>query len=102
MGTYTGIKKNNNITPVSYKLFQNYPNPFNPTTTITFNIIKQDRVSLKVYNILGEVVSNLIDEVKSPGNYSIRFDAHRLSSGIYFYELNTGDFREVKKMVILK
>jgi len=101
-GTYTGIKKNNNVTPVSYKLFQNYPNPFNPSTMITFNIIKQDRVSLKVYNILGEVVSNLINEVKSPGNYSIRFDAHGLSSGIYFYELNTGNFREAKKMVILK
>ena len=97
-----GIKQNNYLTPVSYKLFQNYPNPFNPSTTITFNIIKQNHVSLKVYNILGEVVSTLVNETKGAGNYSIKFDARGLSSGIYFYELNAGDFRDVKKMIILK
>ncbi len=101
-GNFTGIKQNSFTTPVSYKLFQNYPNPFNPSTTISFNIVKQEHVSLKVYNILGEVVSTLVNELKSPGNYSIRFDAYGLSSGIYFYELNTGNYRDVKKMVILK
>jgi hypothetical protein len=101
-GTYTGIKQNNYFTPVSYKLYQNYPNPFNPSTTISFNVIKQDHVSLRVYNILGEVVATLVNEVKSPGNYSVRFDARGLSSGIYFYEFNSGNFRDVKKMIILK
>jgi hypothetical protein len=101
-GVYTGIRQNNYFTPVSYKLFQNYPNPFNPSTTISFNIVKQEHVSLKVYNILGEVVSTLVNEEKGPGNYSIKFDARGLSSGIYFYEINTSNFREVKKMVILK
>jgi hypothetical protein len=86
----------------SFNLSQNYPNPFNPSTTISFNIVKQEHVSLKVYNILGEVVSTLVNEEKGPGNYSIRFETHNLSSGIYFYEINTGNFREVKKMVILK
>jgi hypothetical protein len=101
-GNYTGIKQNNYLTPVNYKLLQNYPNPFNPSTTISFSIANQEHVSLKVYNILGEVVSTLVNEVKGPGNYSVRFDAHGLSSGIYFYELNTGNFRNVKKMMILK
>jgi len=101
-GNYTGIKQNNYLTPVNYKLLQNYPNPFNPSTTISFSIANQEHVSLKVYNILGEVVSTLVNEVKGPGNYSVRFDAYGLSSGIYFYELNTGNFRNVKKMMILK
>jgi len=101
-GTFTGIKQNNYIAPAGYKLFQNYPNPFNPSTTISFNIMKQDHVILKVYNILGEEVSTLVNENRSPGNYSVRFDTHGLSSGIYFYELNAGNFREAKKMIILK
>jgi hypothetical protein len=59
-------------------------------------------VSLKVYNILGMEVSNLINEIKTAGNYSIRFDAKNLPSGIYFYELKTGNFMDVKKMILLK
>jgi hypothetical protein len=101
-GNYTGIKQNNYLAPASYKLLQNYPNPFNPSTKISFSIANQEHVSLKIYNILGEVVSTLVNEVRGPGNYSVRFDAHGLSSGIYFYELNAGNFRSIKKMMILK
>ena len=102
-GTFvTGIKGNNNIAPHSYKLNQNYPNPFNPGTTISFSIPTQEKVSLKVYNILGMEVSTLIDEVKSPGNYTVSFNAKNIPSGIYFYELKTGNFMGVKKMILLK
>jgi hypothetical protein len=98
----TGIKENESFSPLSYKLNQNYPNPFNPTTTISFSIPVQEKVSLKVYNILGMEVSTLLNEVQTAGNYSIRFNAKNLSSGIYFYELRTGNFRDVRKMILLK
>ena len=98
----TVLKENENISPVSYKLNQNYPNPFNPATTISFSIPVQEKVSLKVYNILGMEVSTLLNKVQTAGNYSIRFDAKNLSSGIYFYELKTGNFRDVRKMILLK
>jgi hypothetical protein len=96
----SSIRDENN--PAEYMLIQNYPNPFNPSTRISFSVAKQGHVSLKIYNILGEIVTTLVNEVRGPGNYSVSFDAHRLSSGIYFYELNTGNFRDIKKMVILK
>ena len=98
----TGNKENESFSPLSYKLNQNYPNPFNPTTTISFSIPVQEKVSLKVYNILGMEVSTLLNEVQPAGNYSIRFDAKNLPSGIYFYELSTCNFRNVKKMILLK
>jgi len=87
---------------INYKVNQNYPNPFNPTTTISFSLPVQEKVILKVYNILGMVVSTLIDEVRQPGNFSVRFNAMNLPSGIYFYELRTDNFRCVRKMVLLK
>ena len=96
------LKGNDSFSPLSYKLNQNYPNPFNPTTIISFSIPIQEKVSLKVYNILGVEVSTLLNEVQTAGNYSIRFDAKNLPSGIYFYELRTGNFRNVRKMILLK
>jgi hypothetical protein len=107
LGRYNGtliteIKENKSFSPSSYKLNQNFPNPFNPTTIITFSLPVQEKVSLKVYNILGMEVSTLLNEVQTAGNYSIRFDAKNLPSGIYFYELSTGNFRNVKKMILLK
>jgi len=98
----TGIKENESFSPLNYKLNQNYPNPFNPTTTISFSIPVQEKVSLKVYNILGMEVSTLLNEVQTAGNYYIRFDPKNLSSGIYFYELKTGNFRDIRKMILLK
>jgi hypothetical protein len=98
----TVLKGNESFSPLSYKLNQNYPNPFNPSTIISFSIPVQEKVSLKVYNILGMEISTLLNGVQTVGNHSIRFDAKNLPSGIYFYELRTGNFRDVRKMILLK
>jgi hypothetical protein len=98
---WTDIDEKNG--PVSnFFLSQNYPNPFNPTTKINFSIPKTENVSLKVYDIIGNKVTTLVDESKSAGKYEIIFDASSLSSGIYFYKIITESFVETKKMVFLK
>jgi photosystem II stability/assembly factor-like uncharacterized protein len=83
-------------------LEQNYPNPFNPATTIKYSIPKEGLVTLKVYNVIGEEVATLVNEIKLVGNYNLTFDGENLSSGIYFYKLQAGDFVETKKMVFIK
>jgi hypothetical protein len=88
-------------------LSQNYPNPFNPTTVVEFNITQPAKVSLKIYNILGQLVRILVDEEKPAGTYTVYWDGkdkngRPVSSGIYFYKLDAGDFTEVKKMVLIK
>jgi hypothetical protein len=89
--------------PASYSLDQNYPNPFNPSTTIKFQLPKSAHVTLKIYNLLGEEVSSLVDEVKPAGLYSVEFNASHLASGLYFYRLASSDgFVAVKKMLVLK
>ncbi len=97
----TGGDNNSNL-PISYNLSQNYPNPFNPVTKINFAIPKQGYVNLKIYDMLGREVKTLMNEVKTPGNYSIDFNASNLSSGIYFYKLQVNDFVNIKKMVVIK
>ncbi len=87
---------------VDYSLEQNYPNPFNPTTNIGFRIAEFGFVSIKVYNVLGKEVATLLNEEKKPGAYKIKFDGSKLSSGIYFYKLQSGDFVQTKKMILLK
>jgi photosystem II stability/assembly factor-like uncharacterized protein len=95
--------------PDAFSLFQNYPNPFNPSTTITYSIPNVEtlhatslRVMLKIYDVLGREVATLVNESKSPGNYEVKFDGSRLSSGVYFYKLAAGNFMETKKMLLLK
>lgn len=88
--------------PTDYELSQNYPNPFNNTTNITFSLPHAGRVKLLVYNILGELVKELHNEVTSAGNYSIPFNAAGLTSGVYIYSLQTEDYSLSKKMVYLK
>ncbi|MBT8378813.1 MAG: DUF4397 domain-containing protein [Ignavibacteria bacterium] len=90
------------VLPNNYSLSQNYPNPFNPSTSINFSIPNSELVSLKVYNILGSEVATLVNENLSAGSYRFTFDAAELASGIYLYELNAGNFREIKKMNLLK
>jgi hypothetical protein len=85
-----------------FRLFQNYPNPFNPVTKIKYQIPENGRVTLKLYDILGREIATLIDEEKPPGKYEVNFDAYYLSSGIYFYELRTGNYNQAKKMMLLK
>ncbi len=90
------------IKPATYALEQNYPNPFNPSTQIKFSIVNNERVTLKVYDILGKEVATLINEVKPAGDYNIRFDAGRLASGVYIYQIKAGNFIKSHKMILLK
>ncbi len=92
----------NEITPLKFQLSQNYPNPFNPSTAIKFTIAKAGTVTLKVFNVLGQQVSTLINKNMNAGNYDFNFDASVLSSGIYFYTLHAGNNVATKKMVLLK
>lgn len=88
--------------PYSISLKQNYPNPFNPTTVIAYEISNKSFVNLKVFDVLGNEVKELINENKQPGYYEVQFNAEDLTSGIYFYQLKAGNFYETKKMVVLK
>jgi len=88
--------------PVSFELYQNYPNPFNPSTKIKFGLPENTRVKLEIYNTLGERVEVLRNEEMEAGYHEIDFNASRLSSGVYFYSIQTGSFSEVKKMMLLK
>lgn len=88
--------------PLKFNLSQNYPNPFNPTTTINYSIPKYSHVTIKVYDSLGREVCTLINTKKSAGNYSIKFNTSSLASGIYFYSMQAGDFKETKKLILLK
>ena len=90
------------LSPDSYNLAQNFPNPFNPTTSIRYSIPKRSNVTLKVYDILGNEVASLVNEEKDQGVYTVSFNAASLSSGIYFYRLQSGTFVETKKMLLLK
>jgi hypothetical protein len=89
--------------PTAYGLHQNYPNPFNPTTTIRFDVAQSGVVSLKVYNLLGQLVATLIDSQEmSQGTYQFTWDAKDLGSGMYLYQLESGDIRVSRKMILLK
>lgn len=85
-----------------YELAQNYPNPFNSTTTINYQIPKDEFVVIKIYDLLGKEISTLVNEFQSSGSYKIIFDSNHLSSGIYFYRIQSGEFINTKKLIILK
>jgi hypothetical protein len=89
-------------TPVKYNLKQNYPNPFNPSTIISFDVVNNGIVNLTLYDILGRQVKVLINQNMNAGSYEISFNLSNLSSGVYFYELKAGTFRDVKKMTLIK
>jgi len=88
--------------PTSAFLEQNYPNPFNPTTTIMYSIPEISKVSLTLFNLLGQEIITLVNDEKPAGNYSVNLNAVNLSSGVYFYRLKAGNFVETKKMILLK
>jgi hypothetical protein len=88
--------------PSVFELAQNYPNPFNPSTTIRFSLAEAGNVRLAVYNALGQEMTTLVNEFKESGNYSVTFDAVRLSSGVYFYKLEAPNFVDIKKMIVNK
>ena len=88
--------------PTRFVLNQNYPNPFNPSTTIEFQIPNSDFTTLKVYDILGKEISTLVSKKLNPGNHTYTFDGNNLASGIYYYQLVAGEYREVKNMILLR
>ncbi len=88
--------------PKKYELSQNYPNPFNPTTTIRFALPKAGNTRLRVYNILGQLVATLVNDNLHAGRYTVRVDARRWSSGLYFYTIQSGNYTQVKKMLFIK
>ena len=110
MQNETGISVTGNEIPGKYSLEQNYPNPFNPATNIKFSIpllrgvdgAAGRGVLLKVYNSLGKEVSVLVNEEMNPGSYEVSWDASNYPSGVYFYTLTAGDFKQTKKMLLIK
>jgi beta-glucosidase len=91
-----------NLINKNFELCQNYPNPFNPTTTINYSIPQNDFVKLSIYDMLGKEIETLVDEEKPAGNHRVDFNGSKLSSGIYFYQLNAGLYMMIKKMILLK
>jgi hypothetical protein len=101
---------NDGTVPQEFQLLQNYPNPFNPVTSIQFTVVSSQspvHATLKIYNILGQLVRTLMDEEKSEGSYTVYWDGRNMngeivSSGIYFYKFETSPFTDVKKMVFMR
>ncbi|HMS64895.1 MAG TPA: T9SS type A sorting domain-containing protein [Ignavibacteria bacterium] len=102
ISSLVSVENQNSLSPDGFVLLQNYPNPFNPSTNLEFGISNPGFVSLKVYNSLGMEVATLVNEVKRAGSYKVKFDGSNLSSGIYFYTISSGDFKETKRMMLLK
>jgi len=100
--TPTVVEHGNGDIPYTFTLFANYPNPFNPTTTIKFSVPGTHFVTLQVFDMLGREIETLVNEEKSVGNYELKFDGSNLTSGIYFYRLQAGNFVETKKLILLK
>jgi len=103
-GTITSAE-NNNEQNLTYSLSQNYPNPFNPSTIIKYTLAKPGFVQIKVYNVLGKEIAILVKGIKSVGEYQVEFDVNfykNLSSGIYYYKIEAGEYTDIKKMMLVK
>ncbi len=98
---YTDITTENSL-PTDYSITQNYPNPFNPSTIISYALPKEEMVTIRVYDILGQVVKTLVNQSQSAGTHNVTFNANNLTTGIYFYSIQAGNFNQVKKMMLLK
>jgi uncharacterized protein YdaL len=88
--------------PTSYELYQNYPNPFNPSTVIKYDLPVPSKVRINVYNLLGQKITTLQDNFKPAGSHKITFNASNISSGMYFYIIESEGFKKVKRMVLAK
>jgi hypothetical protein len=97
-----GIKNISELTPENYSLSQNYPNPFNQSTMFNFQCSMPGNVRISLYDIAGREVALLVNEVLQPGTYQVRFDAENLTSGVYFYRLQAGNFTETKRMLMTR
>ncbi|MCB0748978.1 MAG: T9SS type A sorting domain-containing protein [Ignavibacteriae bacterium] len=100
-GTVAVEQISNNI-PKNFSLEQNYPNPFNPTTNIQFSIPVAGKYTLKVYNLLGQEVANLLNQQVAAGTHNVTFDATELTSGVYAYSISGNNFNQTKKMILIK
>jgi hypothetical protein len=100
--TTVGVEKAEDEIPHNFILYQNYPNPFNPTTTIKFALPVNSKVKINVYNSLGQLVETLVDKEMESGYHEVNFNASRLSSGVYLYQLQSGEYVSVKKMLMIK
>ncbi len=98
----TSVNDASNALPARFSLSQNYPNPFNPTTVVSYQLPVTSRVTLKVYDVLGREVASLVDAEKNAGIHSVTFDGNSLSSGVYFYRLQAGNFSDIKKLMLVK
>jgi hypothetical protein len=96
----TSVENDEGSILLTYELDQNYPNPFNPSTQIDFAIVKNGRTTLRIFNILGEQVAELVNEPLQPGNYTVQWNAQNAASRLYFYTLQTGSFKMTKKILL--
>jgi hypothetical protein len=87
---------------VQFELNQNYPNPFNPVTVISWQLAASSHVELSIFNTKGQIITTLINETYTAGSHQTSWDATGLAAGIYFYQIKTGHFRDVKKMIVVK
>jgi hypothetical protein len=101
-GEITSVEESDIIAPSSFVLEQNYPNPFNPSTMINYQLSMIIEVDLGIYNVLGQKVATLVSKKQTAGSYQVEWDARGFASGVYYYVLKAGEFKEVKKMVYIK
>ncbi len=105
---FTGVEDLASITPSDFELSQNYPNPFNPSTTIRYALPNESKVSISIFNLLGQEVATLVNDVQSAGYHEVVFNAANLSSGVYLYKINavssvgSKEFSSTKKLILLK
>jgi hypothetical protein len=104
LGGPSNVQQISSEVPNAFVLKQNYPNPFNPTTKIVYSLKTNSDVTLKIFNMLGKEIISVVNGMQTAGTYSYNFDAGKLnlSSGIYYYTIQAGDFKEVKKMMLVK
>lgn len=100
--TILGTGENISELPYEYNLYQNYPNPFNPVTNIAYDLPQNSQVKITIYDVTGRQLQELVNEYQTAGKYSISFNAMKLSSGIYYYKIQAGDFSSVRKMMLVK
>jgi len=98
----TDVENYSDSKPQQFELGQNYPNPFNQSTTINFSVPIKNKISITIYNVIGEAIEVLVDKEMQPGKYRVRWDASNLPAGVYIYKMTAGRFVDYKKCILLK
>lgn len=102
LSDFVGINNISTEIPLSYSLCQNYPNPFNPSTNIRYQVKNKEIVKISVFDMLGKEIETLVNEKQSPGTYEVSWNGSAYPSGVYYYKINSGDYSETRKMVLIK